>query len=33
MTNFEKFKKMDIKEFAESRLQWDGEFDIYTNDA
>lgn len=32
MTNFEKFKAMSIEEFAKTRIQWDGEFDVFTND-
>jgi len=32
MTNYEKFMNMNIREFAETRLQWNGEFDMLSND-
>lgn len=32
MTNYEKFINMSIREFAKSRLQWDGEFGQISND-
>ena len=32
MTNYEKFMSMSIREFAETRIQWNGEFDTLSND-
>lgn len=32
MTNYEKFINMSIREFAETRIIWNGELDQYSND-
>ena len=32
MTNYEKYMSMSIREFAETRIQWNGEFDMLLND-